>query len=75
MNEEISFLEYEENDVEGVFMRDKSSFIITDDLRVTDDSTSSLLQTLKDLGCADVSKLREQVLDIGFKEVRSFLPC
>ncbi|EFH49285.1 hypothetical protein ARALYDRAFT_486966 [Arabidopsis lyrata subsp. lyrata] len=75
MNEEISFLEYEENDVEGVFMRDKSSFIITDDLRVTDDSTGSLLQTLKDLGCADVSKLREQVLDIGFKEVMTLLQC
>ncbi|AED90303.1 putative protein [Arabidopsis thaliana] len=75
MNEEISFLEYEENDVEGVFMRDKSSFIITDDLRLTDDSTSSLLQTLKDLGCADVSKLREQVLDIGLKEVMTLMQC
>lgn len=67
MNEELSFLEYEQADV--VFIRDKSSFIITDDLRLTDDSTSSLLQTLKDLGCADVSKLREQVLDIGLNEV------
>ncbi|XP_010424822.1 PREDICTED: uncharacterized protein LOC104709993 [Camelina sativa] len=77
MNEEISFSQYEDsmqNDVGGVFSRDKS-FIITDDLTLTDDSTSSFLQTLKDIGCTDVSKLREEVLHIGLKEAMTLLQC
>lgn len=79
MNQEISFLEDEQfedcmrNGVSGIFLKDKALFIITDDLRLTVDSTSSLLQTLKDLGCADVSKLRERVLDIGLKEVTNIV--
>ncbi|CAL9228827.1 unnamed protein product [Arabidopsis halleri] len=82
MTREIDLLEDEEvivgimqNDLRGVFIRDRSSFIITDDLKLTVDSTSSLLQTLKDLGFSDVSKLRERVLDIGLKEVLTLLQC
>ncbi|VVB12885.1 unnamed protein product [Arabis nemorensis] len=73
MKDEMSFLEGEkfvggiENDFDGVLIRERSSFIITVD------STSSLLKTLQDLGCCDVSKLSERVLDISLKEVLTFL--
>lgn len=43
-------------------------------MKLTVDSTSSLLKTLQDLGCCDVSKLSERVLDISLKEV-TLLQC
>lgn len=54
-----------QNDVDGMFVSGKSSFIITDDLKVSLDSTGLVNR----LGCSDVSKLGEQFLDIGLKEV------
>lgn len=59
------------NDVDGVFIRGRYSFIITDDLKVSVDSTGLFLKTLGCLGYADVSKLGERLLDIGLGEVSS----
>lgn len=61
-----------QNDVDGVFVSGRSSFIITDDLKVSVDSTGLVLKTLNSLGCSDVSNLGEQLLDIGLNEVPSF---
>lgn len=72
MINEIDLSEEEDqikNDVDGVFVSGRSSFIITDDLKVSVDSTGLVLNTLNSLGCSDVSKLGEQLLDIGFNEV------
>lgn len=75
MNHEIELSEVEDqiqNDAVGVFVSGRSSFIITDDLKVSLDSTGLVLNTLNSLGCSDVSKLGEQLLDIGLSEVPSF---
>uniref|UniRef100_M4CZI1 DUF674 family protein n=1 Tax=Brassica campestris TaxID=3711 RepID=M4CZI1_BRACM len=53
----------------------RSSFIITDDLKVSVDSTGLVLKTLNSLGCSDVSNLGEQLLDIGLNEIMCLLEC
>lgn len=74
-NEEIE-IETEEkvssrsqDDANGVFVSGRTSFILTDDLEVSVKSTELVLNKLKSLGCADVNKLGERLLDIDFKEV------
>lgn len=73
MNKEIPLENKEqvasENDVNGVFVSGRSSFILTDDLNVAVKSTELVLSKLKSVGCADVSKLGERLLDIGLGEV------
>ncbi|KAL0842518.1 hypothetical protein Bca101_015763 [Brassica carinata] len=61
----------------GVFVRgsDSTTFIITDDLEVAVKSTALVLERLKSFGCADVSKLVERVVGIGYKEVLALLQC
>ncbi|KAF2573572.1 hypothetical protein F2Q70_00006921 [Brassica cretica] len=74
MIDEIESTEEEDeiqNDVDGVFVSGRSSFIITDDLKVSVDSTGLVLKTLNSLGCSDVSNLGEQLLDIGLNEKQS----
>ncbi|KAL1200580.1 hypothetical protein V5N11_032978 [Cardamine amara subsp. amara] len=61
------------NDVDGVFARGRSSFLITDDLKVSVGSTGLVLTTLSRLGCYDVSKLGERFLDIGLEEILTLL--
>ncbi|CAA7061802.1 unnamed protein product [Microthlaspi erraticum] len=81
MDQEIELSEEEEedqvvkNDVGGVFVRGRSSFIITDDLKVSVDSTGLVLKTLNLLGCSDVSKLGERLLEIGLNEILDLLEC
>ncbi|KAG7553783.1 hypothetical protein ISN44_As11g001040 [Arabidopsis suecica] len=81
MNKEILIPEADKvadnmkNDVDGVFIRGRYSFIITDDLKVSVDSTGLVLKTLGSLGYADVSKLGERLLDIGLGEVLTLLEC
>ncbi|CAL9228821.1 unnamed protein product [Arabidopsis halleri] len=79
MNEEIE-IETEEkvssrsqDDANGVFVSGRTSFILTDDLEVSVKSTELVLNKLKSLGCADVSKLGERLLDIDLKEVLTLL--
>ncbi|KAL0648930.1 hypothetical protein Bca4012_047221 [Brassica carinata] len=78
MIDEIESTEEEDeiqNDVDGVFVSGRSSFIITDDLKVSVDSTGLVLKTLNSLGCSDVSNLGEQLLDIGLNEMMHLLEC
>ncbi|CAH8379507.1 unnamed protein product [Eruca vesicaria subsp. sativa] len=78
MEHEIKLTEDDDhiqNDVDGVFVSGRSSFIITDDLKVSVDSTGLVLKTLNSLGCSDVSKLGEQLLDIGLNEIMRLLEC
>ncbi|CAH2047579.1 unnamed protein product, partial [Thlaspi arvense] len=81
MNQEIQLSEEDQaagsvqDDVGGVFVGGRSSFIITDDLKVSVESTGLVLKTLHRLGCSDVSKLGEQLLDIGLREILFLLEC
>ncbi|KAF8112048.1 hypothetical protein N665_0068s0015 [Sinapis alba] len=63
------------NDVDGVFVRGKPSFIITDDMTVQSNSTYVFLQVVKDQGYVDVDKLSESLLVIGSEEVLTLLEC
>lgn len=73
LSEEDQFESSIQNDVDGVFFKGRSSFFITEDLKVSVGSTGLVLTTLSLLGCSDVSKLEERFLDIGLEEVSSFL--
>ncbi|XP_056859953.1 uncharacterized protein LOC108839358 [Raphanus sativus] len=79
MKEEIreSQLKVEDSKQHGVFVSggDSTTFIITDDLEVSVKSTGLVLERLKSLGCADVSKLGEKFVGIGPKEVLTLLQC
>ncbi|CAH2066511.1 unnamed protein product [Thlaspi arvense] len=63
------------NNEDGVFVNSRSSFIITDDLKVTSNSTGGITKVLNDLGYVGFSDLRETLLDVGFGEVRNLLGC
>ncbi|KAG2253799.1 hypothetical protein Bca52824_083935 [Brassica carinata] len=60
---------------DGVFVNCRSSFIITDDLKVTSNSISVLMNVLKDLGYNGYSDLQETLIDVGFEEVVTLLGC
>ncbi|KAF3541200.1 hypothetical protein F2Q69_00018868 [Brassica cretica] len=80
MKEEIheSQLKVADNMQNGVFISGggaSTTFIITDDLEVAVKSTGLVLERLKSLGCADVSKLGEKFVGIGSKEVLTLLQC
>ncbi|CAN6847998.1 unnamed protein product [Brassica oleracea] len=73
MKEEIheSQLKVADNMQNGVFISGggaSTTFIITDDLEVAVKSTGLVLERLKSVGCADVSKLGEKFVGIGSKE-------
>lgn len=59
-------------DVDGVFFHGQPSFIITDNMVVQYNSTDVFLKVIKDQGYADVEKLSESLLIIGFEEVCYF---
>ncbi|KAF8102247.1 hypothetical protein N665_0199s0022, partial [Sinapis alba] len=60
---------------DGVFVNCRSSFIITDDLKVTSNSIGVLMNVLKDLGYNGYSDLQETLIDVGFEEVVTLLGC
>ncbi|KAF8049645.1 hypothetical protein N665_2162s0004 [Sinapis alba] len=53
----------------------RSSFIVTDDLKVSVNSIGVIMNVLNDLGYLDFSDLQETLLDIGFEEVVTLLGC
>uniref|UniRef100_A0A1J3J3R9 DUF674 family protein n=1 Tax=Noccaea caerulescens TaxID=107243 RepID=A0A1J3J3R9_NOCCA len=79
MNYEIQVQEGEQadgssgNKVDGVFLSCRTSFIITDDLKVALNSIGLVLNVLNDLGYAGFDKLQEMVIDVGFEEVLTLL--
>lgn len=71
MNKEIPIprADVVDNIEDGVFVRDRSSFIITDDLKVSVRSTDLVLRKLKSVGCGDLRKVSERLVEIGLDEV------
>ncbi|XP_010486475.1 PREDICTED: uncharacterized protein LOC104764608 [Camelina sativa] len=61
------------NAVDGVFVSCRSSFIITDDLKVMLNSIDELVKVLNGLGYPNLSELQEMVLDVGSDEVLTLL--
>ncbi|XP_010418330.1 PREDICTED: uncharacterized protein LOC104703932 [Camelina sativa] len=59
----------------GVFLSCRTSFIITDDLKVALNSMGLVLNVLNDLGYDGFDKLQEMVIDVGFEEVLTLLGC
>lgn len=57
------------NKEDGVFVNCRSSFIVTDDLKVTSNSIGVLMKVLNDRGYAGFSDLQETLIDVGFEEV------
>ncbi|XP_010468073.1 PREDICTED: uncharacterized protein LOC104748076 [Camelina sativa] len=64
-----------EDKADGVFLSCRTSFIITDDLKVALNSLGLVLNVLNDLGYAGFDKLHETVVDVGFEEVLTLLGC
>ncbi|EOA33111.1 hypothetical protein CARUB_v10016449mg [Capsella rubella] len=60
---------------DGVFVSCRTSFVITDDLKVALNSMGLVLNVLNDLGYAGFDKLQEMVIDVGFEEVLTLLGC
>lgn len=56
-----------------VFPSCRTSFIITDDLKVSLNSIGLVLNILNDLGYACFDKLQEMVIDVGSEEVLEYL--
>ncbi|CAH2054426.1 unnamed protein product, partial [Thlaspi arvense] len=63
------------NKVDGVFLSCRTSFIITDDLKMALNSIGLVLNVLNDLGYAGFDKLKEMLIDVGFEEVMTLLGC
>ncbi|ESQ28206.1 hypothetical protein EUTSA_v10019708mg, partial [Eutrema salsugineum] len=59
----------------GVFVNCRSSFIVTDDLKVSENSIGVIMKVLNDLGYTGYSGLREVLLDVGYEEVLTLLGC
>ncbi|CAN8255017.1 unnamed protein product [Cochlearia groenlandica] len=75
MKEDIPTTFEVDNKQDGVLVKSRSSFIITDDLKVAVKSTDYVLKKLKSVGCGDFSKVGERLVDIGFEEVMTLLKC
>ncbi|CAH2065187.1 unnamed protein product [Thlaspi arvense] len=60
---------------DGVFLSCRTSFIITDGLKVSLNSMGLVLNILNDLGYAGFDKLQEMLVDVGFQEVLTLLSC
>ncbi|KFK38304.1 hypothetical protein AALP_AA3G096700 [Arabis alpina] len=60
---------------DGVFLSCRTSFIITDDLKVALNSMGLVLNVLNDLGYSGFDKLQEMLIDVGFEEVLTLLGC
>ncbi|XP_056860116.1 uncharacterized protein LOC108841144 [Raphanus sativus] len=60
---------------DGVFPSCRTSFIITNDLKVSLNSMGLVLNILNDLGYAGFDKLQEMVIDVGSEEVLTLLGC
>ena len=69
MTREFQVEDGEEDKVDGVFLSCRTSYIVTDDMRVAVNSMGLVLNVLNDLGYSGFDKLQEMVIDVGFEEV------
>lgn len=72
MDREIKHEGVTDNTGGGVFVSDVTTFIVTDDLRVMQNSLGSSIKVLCDLGITDVSQLENRTFDVGLDQVLSF---
>ncbi|EOA34689.1 hypothetical protein CARUB_v10022255mg, partial [Capsella rubella] len=75
MTREVQIEEEDQAEGDGVFLSFRSSFIITDDLKVMFNSIANVLSVLNDLGYAGFDKLQERLLEVGSDEVLTLLGC
>ncbi|KAD4179860.1 hypothetical protein E3N88_28451 [Mikania micrantha] len=62
-----------DNGCSGVFASDLTSFMVTDDLRVTSNSPGSMVQLLCELGIPAVTFLDEMTFDVGLDQILNLL--
>ncbi|CAH8337363.1 unnamed protein product [Eruca vesicaria subsp. sativa] len=65
----------EEEQADSVFPTCITSFIITDDLKVSLNSMGLVLNLLNDLGYSGFDKLQEMIVDVGSDEILTLLGC
>ncbi|CAN6894558.1 hypothetical protein Bca4012_074740 [Brassica carinata] len=75
MAREFQVEDGEKDKVDGVFLSCRTSYIVTDDMRVAVNSMGLVLNVLNDLGYSGFDKLQEMVIDVGFEEVLTLLGC
>ncbi|KAF8080292.1 hypothetical protein N665_0959s0022 [Sinapis alba] len=75
MTREFQVEDGEQDKVDGVFLSCRTSFIITDDMKVAVNSMGHVLNVLNDLGYSGFDKLQEMVIDVGLEEVLTLLGC
>ncbi|XP_061346539.1 uncharacterized protein LOC133292178 [Gastrolobium bilobum] len=63
----------EETHENGVFVKEKTMFLIFDDLRVLKSSPGNTVQQLLQLGYRDFNKMTEMSLKVGMKEISSIV--
>lgn len=69
MTRELQIKEEDQAEGDEVFLSCRSSFIITDDLKVLFNSIGNVLNVLNGLGYAGFDKLQERLLEVGSDEV------
>lgn len=60
------------NAVDGVFVRCRSSYIVTDDMKVMLNSIDEVVKVVNGLGYPSLGRLREMLIDVGSEEVLWF---
>ncbi|CAA0381802.1 unnamed protein product [Arabidopsis thaliana] len=65
----------EEQQADGVFPSCRTSFVITDDLKVALNSMGLVMNVLNDFGYSGFDKLQEMLIDVGFEEILTLLGC
>ncbi|CAD5322487.1 unnamed protein product [Arabidopsis thaliana] len=65
----------EEQQADGVFPSCRTSFVITDDLKVAFNSMGLVMNVLNDFGYSGFDKLQEMLIDVGFEEILTLLGC
>lgn len=58
---------------EGIFVSESASFIITDDLRIKENSVAESLSIINNLGIKDMTNIESLSISFGLKEVRMYL--
>ncbi|EFH60974.1 hypothetical protein ARALYDRAFT_478225, partial [Arabidopsis lyrata subsp. lyrata] len=71
--EDAQVLELLGNAVDGVFVSCRSSFIVTNDLKVMLNSIDEIVKVVNGLGYPNLNELQEMLIDVGSEEVLSLL--
>ncbi|KFK43405.1 hypothetical protein AALP_AA1G121800 [Arabis alpina] len=61
--------------VDDIFVSEKNSFMVTENMEVEFASIVSTLKTLRGLGYKNLDNMEEMFVDVGHKEVLALLEC